>query len=263
MLESMAESSQVDLIRYRLIRSSDIYAVEAVADSVHAFQRSFTGAADYLESGPKQKARFSREIEDKTRLNFAYTFPGSLGIVLAVENKRENLFREGEYDQVIDIFEQFLSVDDEHEAIDASRQLGSALITQLCRWADVNAKWDNSVDFVLNRGDGVRRGEHVPKNRFIDLSSIFHHAVDTEPYPFEAEGMLVGLDIEIGSFHFVVPGGESYKGSLSDDFVKEKTTVGARYLASIIEDRRRVVATGVETRSFTLKKLTHAPELYG
>jgi tetratricopeptide (TPR) repeat protein len=261
-LESLAESSQIDLIRYRLIRSSDVYAVEAVADSVHAFQRSFTGAADYLESGPKQEARFSREIEDKTRLNFAYTFPGSLGIVLAVENKRANLFREGEYDQVMDVFDQFLAVSDEHEAIDASRKLGSALIRQLCRWVDVNAKWDNSVDFVLKRGDGIRRGEYVPKNRFVDLSGIFHEASDEEPYPFEAEGILVGLDIEIGNFHFVVPGGDSYKGSLAEDFVKEKTTVGARYVASLVERRKRVVATGVETRSFTLKKLARSAELY-
>ncbi|WP_066481028.1 MULTISPECIES: hypothetical protein [unclassified Sphingomonas] len=254
-LQGVAESSQIDLIRYRLIRASDVYAVEAVADSVQSFQRSFTGAADFLEFGPKQKARYSQEIEDKTRLNFAYTFPGSLGIVLAVENNRQNLFHEGDYDGIIDVFDQFLSVKDEFEAVDASRKLGSALITQLCRWVDVNAKWDNSVDLVLKRGDGVQRGEFVPKNRFIDLHGIFHDATDEEPYDFEVAGMLVGLDIEIGSFHFVVPGGESYRGKLADNFVKEQTTVGAHYTASIGERLKRVVATGVETHSYTLNAL--------
>ena len=255
LLEGYAQSSQIDLIRYRLVRSSDVYAAEAVADSVHSFQRSFTAGADFIESGPKQKAKFSRELEERARLNFAYTFPGSLGIVLSVENNRSNLFHEGEYDRIIDVFDQFLGVSDEHEAIDASRSLGSALITQLCRWVDVNAKWENSVEFILKRGDGINRGEFVAKNKFFDLHGIFGQATDEEPHSFEAEGILVGLDIEIGNFHFVVPGGESYKGSLDEAFVKEKTTVGARYVANINEKRKRAVATGNETVSYKLGSL--------
>src|SRR4051812_37642773 len=98
-LEGYAGQSQIDLINYRLVGGSDIYAVEAVADSVRAFQRSFTSAADFLEHGPKAKAKYSSEIEQKTRLNFAYTFPGSLGIVLAVENQRD-LFADGDFDPI-------------------------------------------------------------------------------------------------------------------------------------------------------------------
>lgn len=253
-LLSFAESSQIDLIRYRLVRSSELYAVEAVADSVHAFQRSFTGAADFLVHGAKKKAKFSKEIEDKTRLNFAYTFPGSLGIVFSVENSRD-MFENSDLDLVVEVFDQFLSVSDEHEAIDASRKLGPGLISQFCRWVDVNAKWENSVDFILRHGNGVQKGEFIPKNKFIDLSGIFHDAVDEEPYEFVATGILVGLDIEIGSFHFVVPNGDSYKGSLSPDFVKEKTTVGASYRAFIVEKVKRTVATGSETHGYILQHL--------
>jgi len=254
-LESMAETSQVDLIRYRLVRESDLYAVEAVADSVHAFQRSFTGAADYVVSGPKGKARYSRDIEEKTRLNIAYTFPGSLGIVLAVENNRSNLFRDGEYDAVVDVFDQFLTIQNDNEAIDASRRMGSALISQLCRWVDVNSRWQNSIEFVLKLGNGIQRGGFISKDRFYELSSIFGGAVDEEPSEFYDDGILVGLDLEVGNFHFVVPNGESYKGALSPNFIKEKTVVGAKYRAHISENLKRVVATGVESRSFTLNSL--------
>ncbi|QTH20229.1 hypothetical protein HRJ34_18010 [Rhizorhabdus wittichii] len=253
LLERFAATGSIDLIRYRLISGSDIYAVEAVADSVHAFQRSFTGAADFLKAGPKAKAKYSREIEAKTRLNFAYTYPGSLGIVLAVENERDLL--KGELDEVIDVFSEFLDVSDSDAAVDASRHLGPALVTQLCRWVDVNAKWETAVDLVIKRPDGVQRGQFIEKNRFFDLSTIFHNAKDEEPNTFDAKGILVGLDIEIGKFHLVVPGGESFQGGLADDFVKEKTTVGAPYLATINEKVSRVVATGNETRSLKLQKL--------
>lgn len=254
-LESFADGSQIDLIRYRLERGSEIYAIEAVADSVRAFQKSFTGAADFLENGPKAKAKYSKDIEDRTRLNFAYTFPGSLGIVLAVENKRENLFGEGDFDSVVDVFHQFLSVSDENEAIDASRTLGAGLISQLCWWVDVNSKWETSVDLIVRRPNGIMRGEFVSYNRFFDLHDIFHAATDKEPSTYDVNGMLVGLDIELGSFHFVVPGGDDYRGSLDDGFHKQATTVGNRYIATIHETVSRVVATGKESRLLKLKSL--------
>ncbi|MEG3148518.1 hypothetical protein U1769_01375 [Sphingomonas sp. ZT3P38] len=257
-LEGYAAQSQIDLINYRLVGASDIYAVEAVADSVRAFQKSFTSAADFLEHGPKAKAKYSNEIERKTRLNFAYTYPGSLGIVFAVENQRD-LYADGDFDPIIDVFSQFLNVSDETEAIDASRHMGAALIGQLCWWVDVNAKWDTSIDLVVKRPGGLQRGQFVSKNRFIDLHDIFHSAVDSEPSTFEVSGMLVGLDIEPGSFHFVVPGGEDYRGGLADDFVKQKRTVPDRYVATIHEDVKRVVATGKETRTLKLKHLEPIP----
>lgn len=257
-LEGYAAYSQIDLIKYRLVGASDVYAVEAVADSVHAFQKSFTSAADFLEHGPKAKAKYSNEMELRTRLNFAYTYPGSLGMVFAVENNRD-IFADGDFDPVIDVFSEFLSVSAETEAIDASRHLGSALITQLCRWVDVNAKWSNSVDLVIKRPNGIQRGEFVSKNRFFDLSEIFHSADDAEPSTFESTGILVGLDIELGSFHFVEPGGADYRGGLADGFVKQRTTVGDRYVATIHEEMKRVVATGKETRTLKLKHLEHVP----
>ena len=256
-LEGYAAQSQIDLINYRLVKASDLYAVEAVTDSVRYFQKSFTSVADFLENGPKAKAKYSNEIENKTRLNFAYTFAGSLGIVFAVENHRD-LFADGEFDPIIDVFAQFLSVSDEVGAIDASRHMGSALIGQLCSWVDVNAKWDTSIELVVKRPGGLHRGEFVSSNRFIDLHDIFHSAVDSEPSTFEVSGTLVGLDIEPGSFHFVVPGGDDYRGTLAEDFVKQRTTVPERYVATIHEEVKRVVATGKETRSLKLKKLEPA-----
>lgn len=253
-LEAFAASSQVDLIRYRIQHDADIYAVEAVAESVHAFQKSFTGAADFIESGQKARARFSHDIEDRTRLNLAYTVPGSLCLVLAIENKRD-LFDDARLDGVFDVFQQFVEVSDEDAAVDASRSLGQAVITQFCRWADVNAKWETSVDYVVKRSNGIHRGEHVSKNTFFDLSDIFNRAKDEEPHEFDASGTLIGLDLELRNFHFVVPDGESYRGKLADDFGASPTTVGARYRVYMTENIVRSVASGNETRSYVLKSL--------
>lgn len=252
-LRSFAAKSQVDLVRYRLVSADDVYPLEAVTDSAGAFQSSFTGAVDFLESGPKARARFSKEVCAKSRLNFAYSFSGSLGLVFAIENERDLLG--GEIDGVIDVFSQFLEVSSEEAAIDASRHLGGALVSQLCSWVDANAKWESSVDFVMSRSSDIHKGEFVSKNRFFDLHTIFHNAKDEEPHVFVIDGMLVGLDTEDQKFHFVVPGGDDYKGVFDAEFVSEPTTVPAKYRASIRENVSRVVATGKETRSYKLQSL--------
>lgn len=254
-LEAFAETQQIDLVRYRLLRDSELYAVEAVAESVQSFQRSFTGAADYLESGPKNKGRFSEEVEERTRLNLAYTFPGSMGLVLSVENHR-NLFGEGQLDEVVNVFGQFLSVSDEDTAIDASRELGAGLITQLCRWVDTNAKWETDIDFVIKHGSGIQKGEYITKNKFFDLHDIFHAAKDEEPNIFSMNGILVGLDIDLRRFHFVVPEGQDIRGVLSDEFITTPTIVGRRYNAIILEKIVRSVATGKETQTYSLVSLS-------
>ncbi len=253
-LERFAASTQVDIVRYRLQKPTDIYAIESVADSVRAFQKSFTGIADYLASGPKEKARYSVDIEHRTQLNFGYSFAGSLGIVMAVENRRD-LFGESELDSIVDVFGQFLEINDQFEAINASRTLGGGLTSRLCNWIDVNAKWGNSVDFVIKQPSGIQRGQFVPNNRFVDLSDIFATATDIEPRLIEVSGMLVGLDITLRKFHFVVPDGESFKGDLSDSFVPGPTMVGHHYIAKIQENIVRKVATGREDTSHKLDSL--------
>jgi hypothetical protein len=258
-LERFASASQIDIIRYRLEQASDVYAIESVADSVRAFQKSFTGVADFLENGPKEKARYSHEIEDRTRLNFGYSFAGSLGIVMAVENSRD-LFGEGELDGIVDVFDQFLSIDDEDEAIVASRTMGGGLTTQLCNWINVNAKWGNAVDFVVKQPSGIQRGQFVPKNRFIDLSDIFASATDVEPHTISVSGILVGLDIKLRKFHFVEPDGEAYKGDLSETFASGPKMVGMRYNAVIQENVIRKVATGKEERHMHLVSLVTESE---
>lgn len=254
-LESLAGRQQIDLIRYRLIHGdSEFFPVEAVTASAGWFQRSFTGAVDFIENGAKAKAKYAESIVEKSRLNFAYTFSGSFGMVFSVENHRD-IFQNSKMDEVVDVFSQFLEVSDNSEAIDASRKLGGALISQLCAWVDTNAKWGNAVDFVVTRATEVRRGEHVTANKFFDLHDIFHNATDEEPHAFSASGLLVGIDTNDRRFHFVVPDGDDYKGSLSEDFPVESTIVPSRYRASMIEKVTRAVATGKETRTYILKSL--------
>lgn len=254
-LEAFAAKRQIDLIRYRLINnSSEFFPVESVTASAGWFQRSFTGAVDFLENGAKDRAKYAEAIENKSRLNFAYTFSGSLGIVFSVENDRD-IFQESKMDDVVDVFSQFLNVSNNAEAIDASRALGGALISQLCAWVDTNAKWENAVDFVVTRATDVQRGEHVPKNKFFDLHDIFQNSKDEEPHTFTATGMIVGIDTDDRRFHFVVPNGDDFKGALSDDFPSASITVPSRYRATIVENITRAVATGKERRTYTLGAL--------
>ncbi|WP_422343170.1 hypothetical protein [Parasphingorhabdus sp.] len=251
-LNTLVSANSIDLIRYKIDNGSDTYAVKSVTESVSGFQNSFTGVVDFLENGPKDKAHFSNEIKNLTELGFAYTFPGSLGVVLSVSNDRDLI--EGKFDRAVDVFEEFLEISNSNMAVDASRHMGLALVSQLCSWIKVNSQWGNSVDYIWNRSDGIVRGQHVGIDHFHQLNDIFQSAKEEEQKQLEIQGILVGLDLETSSFHFVVKDGDDYRGKLDDQFQKGPTVVGREYTAQISKNETRKVATG---NSIVTYKLLH------
>jgi len=250
--EEYAAKNHVDLIRYRIENAAESYAVKAVADSISHFQGSFTGIVDFLEAGPKERATYSNKMVDQTKLELAYTFPGSLGVVLSVQNDRDLI--SGRFDKAVDVLSEFLRINDTNSALDASRHLGLGLVSQLCAWVDANSSWDNNVDYVWKRSDGIARGEFVSQDKFHEISDIFKNAEEEEINPIEVRGILIGLDLD-ASFHFVVPNGKDYRGKLSDQFVKVPTTVGKEYVAKIAEKSVRKVATGKTVTTYQLLNL--------
>lgn len=254
-LEQFAASDQVDLVQYRLQHPNETYAAGAVSGSLEAFQNAFTAAADRAVNGAKTTAHYSQDIKNDSRLNFGYSYAGSLGMVLSVNNDR-SLLDGGRFDAVADVFDQFLNVSNGEQAQSAHRDLGGAAINQLYKWSVANAQWETSVDFLIKRSNGTQRGQHVPHAKFVQLSDIFKVNVEDPPRTFPVSGILVGLDIKLDKFHFVEPDGENYKGNLSEDFQRTHTTVGERYTAEICERVTRVIATGSEKTSHSLISLT-------
>lgn len=257
-LAKYAGHEHIDIVSYRIVRLQNNYPVLAIAESVASFQKAVVGVADALENGPKNRARYSAEIQRLAELEFAYSFPGSTGIVFCIPNER-TLLDGGRFDEISKAISNFLSITDEDEARDASRHLGLAAIGQLYDWVDRNAAWENSVDYIWTRSNKEKSGEFIDRAKFQGLKEVLLSALDPSTEELRVRGKLVGLDVETRRFHFIDDNDHDISGKLDQAFAQANAVVGAtaRYVATIIETEVRF-ATGKIERTYRLAELAEA-----
>lgn len=252
----LARMSQVDVCKYKIAPKNDKYSLKNVTESLSGFQDIITAIYDSKVSGPKSRARYSRDIRAISALQFGYTFGGSLGVVLTLPSDRDMF--SGRFDDVVDTFHQILDVGDEHDVRDISRHLGMAVIGQVYQWAANNSASDYSLDIRWTRSDGVERGEYVGSNKLKAITDIIGVTRDSEDAQIEVSGILVGINVktQAGSFHLVIPNSSPYTGRLADGFDRtEHWEVNTRYTAKIRERKVTHFATEQIDTTYFLEEL--------
>lgn len=254
-LES-AKSSHIDICRYRIIPNiSDEYPISAVAGSLEKFQELFTmvyGALRY------KAQRMGQNLLQETTLEFGYTYSGSLGIVLVAQGGRDLFFTK--FEHTIDTVQELFEISSQDEVLDLAHQLGNPVVKRAYEWALENFRGDFSIDLTWEQADGKHKGGLISKPqiaRIVDLIGLTSEEILDTVAPV---GVLVGVNIRTRSFHFVIPDGESFRGSLGPNFpVSGTIEVGKRYRARILMRTVKKLATETEERRNTLLALENDP----
>lgn len=254
--ELAAGEAHVEVLSYRIERPTRQYPALAIAESVSAFQRLLFGVVDAVANGAKTRARYSRELIESASLNFAYSFPGSTGLVFSIA-KQEDLFREGQLDRAISEINQIANVTSAAQALEKANSLGLAAISQVYNWVDTNAYWDNEVDYVWTAPRGEQSGQRVTRDQFRSLKEILQNVVESTAGDIDVYGSLVGLDLNRRTFHFISRDEEDFLGKLSEDFTQLQALVGqgVAYRAKIRAMETKHPATGKTDTAFLLRSL--------
>ena len=79
-LLDLAESAQIDLCRYRVIKqTSNEYPAAQLAQSIVNYQGLFTAVYDFAKSGARATANYAKGVRDRTALTLHTRFLGQLG----------------------------------------------------------------------------------------------------------------------------------------------------------------------------------------
>lgn len=257
-LDDALSGAQTDIIDYRIVNRDDAYPVLSVSDSLSHFQRSITAVYDALENGPKSRARYSAEVAEASKVNFGYSYPGSHGFVLTA--KSETSLFGGRLDETAKTIFEYIEISGTNDAIEASRKLGLAAVSELYAWVKTNATWRNAIDLNWKTSQSTQKGRFIESERFLFLEQIFSAAEDREEATFSIIGVLVGLDVETQRFHIAVPNGESIKGNFSERYNALPATVPGNCRAVVTKITRRIPASGKEVVAFELEQLTDTSE---
>jgi len=256
-LFSLAEQANIEVCQYRLIPNNQRqhYPIGSIAKSISVFQELFTLIFASVKTGVKKRARVSAAISAHTELEFGYTYPGSLGLVMTVPSSRD-LFS-GEFDQSLDTLNQVMGIANRGDVVEIARHYGAPIVTRAYWWSSENYKGDFSVDVTWRRSDGQQRGTHVAKTQMAKIIEMIEQTSDQQTAVLpEMSGILVGWDTPTRWFHFVVPGGESYQGTLGKDFpAAARYEVNRSYRAVIAETTVVHFATEKTTTRYELRVL--------
>lgn len=244
---------QIDVVDYRIVEYSDRYALLGISESLISFQRSLTAVYDAVSHGPKEKAKYSEAIKEKSRLFFDYAYPGSRGFMLSVVNEQDLLG--GDLDQAIETFYEYSEISSTDDAIEASRKLGLAAISELYKWIKTNSSWGYGIDYNWIASSAKTKGRFIDNQTFSFIKEVFDGAEEREETVIHLDGILVGLDVETRRFHIAQPEGDSIKGLLDSSYSNGERTIPHRYRSIIKKVIKKTPATGKSTEEYYLMDL--------
>lgn len=256
----IATKEEKDIVRYRLVcASSDEYLLPDLSNSWSSFQQLFSTIFDAFSDGPKERARISAKRRIETSFGFAYSFSGSLGVVLTVPSAKNLFF--GKFEQTVQAINEIFSIDDPDEVRDMARKIGRASVQKIFEWSRANSRAGFDLDLSWEPIGGRAFGQYIEQEKFTQIAEIIDATSDEESIAITEVGVLVGINTTRKTFHFVVPDGASYVGHLSPLFPSDKEwSVNKRYSAEISVKKTVKLATGQEVEAFSLVKLLDEPD---
>lgn len=253
---SIAFQTGVDVCSYRLFNSADSRPSIGVLSKVWGdFQALFTTVYDATKNGPKHKAKFSADVMTESALQWGYTFVGSIGVVLTVPNERL-LLEQTELDKAVEAFTHLVQSTSSEHIAEASKTLGRASVVRLKQWAEGHINAGLGADFKWMRGDHVRAEFFVQEPEIENLHLAILETSDEVVQDIELLGRLVGIDVEIRTFHIIAEDGSEIRGKIDESIgVASLTEVPKVYNARIRRWSKLNYATGEESITHRLLDL--------
>lgn len=190
---AVANEMGLDVCSYRIeppdYQRTTIAAMTAV---LGAFQKVFTSVYDGLVNGPKKSSKASANVIGATALGFAYTFPGSIGVMMTLENDRL-LVGETDLDGAMRKTFELMRYSEPSQIEEATKQVGLAAVRQAYQWASENAKAGYGADIVWQREGIIKFEVRIQTQEIARLASVIRGTTAKE------EVTLIGdlLDVSI------------------------------------------------------------------
>jgi hypothetical protein len=157
---AVADELGMDACGYRIEMEGNSASIAGMTAVLGNFQKIFTTVYDALERGVKKKtAKNTDKAIADTTLGFAYSFPGSVGVMMTLANDR-HLFG-AKLDDAMEKTFDLIRAKEPEELQSLTDQVGLPAVRLLHQWAEENVKAGFGANIVWQRDDTVKRGVRV------------------------------------------------------------------------------------------------------
>jgi hypothetical protein len=251
-----ANALGIDVCTYHILGEHERQPLRALVQALGDFQIMVSTVYDAVKSRvPKTRARITPEIAAETEFRFAYTFPGSLGVVLTIPNQRL-LGIESHLDESILEIAKMAKAQDTSEVLAFAKRLGPASVRTLYRWAFDHDTLGIGANIEWRREHNIRSRSLTQQPEFERLHKTIEQTSDQTIEERKVIGLLEGADIIRKSFRIKTDTGEDIRGLFTDAISEEQTVeLPKRYRAIIITKEQIKYSTEEEIISHQLVKL--------
>jgi hypothetical protein len=249
----VANEMGLDVCSYRIELADGVRATIAGMTAVlGAFQKTFTSVYDALVNGPKQTSKTSADTFNATAFDFAYTFPGSIGVMMTLPNERL-LLGETRLGEAMKATFELMKAREPTEVQDLAGTLGVAAVRQAHQWAIENAKARFGADIIWQRDKTVLTEFRIQYQEIEQLARAMRNASAKEE--ITVIGELLDVSLNDKTFKMSVRGdviGGLFEGAISHSHPAQ---LPKTYKAVLNVIRKIEVAEGQEETTYFLLRL--------
>jgi hypothetical protein len=238
-----ARASGHDVCRYKIETTDPNPSVLEIAEVIGKFQRLFTAVYDAITNLPKQIARAGAEAMGATRLGFGYTFPGSIGVAMTVD-ETQALIPSADLDNAMQGVFEIIRARHPDEILRLRDRFGLATVRIAREWASDNAKAGFGADVEWLRKDDVRRHVRVQTPEIIQLENAIDRASDQQSETMMGE--LVEVNFENQTFQLRLNLETVISGTYRDAITPDRPATVPHSYNAVLQVSRRILSQGTE-----------------
>lgn len=236
--EELADATRhefVEICDYRIIPGGqESYALSAVTSALQNFQELVTVVYDAIMTKPKKRLTKDPDIIEKTRFGFGFSYSGSLGIALVIENERL-LAIESDLDKAIDAVFKLIKAGNIQNIHEAAEKFGSPAVRKLYALSKVHRDYDMSAEIKWIRDSETRNVVFAQPQEFTELCQVIETRGEESVEEISLTGTLATWDTIGRRFILVFPDADPVRGNFSKDFnALLPRTVQNRYKARVL-----------------------------
>jgi hypothetical protein len=254
--EHAAKRLGVEICSYRLFpEGTERQSVVGIGKALLNFQSLFSllyCAVKAEESGAGKPSL------DETLMDFAYTFPGSVGVAMTVPSQA-NLFG-NYYHQAIDVLSHMAKAQSASELKMFSQRVGIEPVKAMYKWADDLVEAGFGADIQWKGPHDSYPRLLIQKPELTSLKAVMRATSDEHFAEFTKTGILQGVDMTNHSFHFQYKDEKGKTRDIYGKFVEaisplKPVKVPLKYTVSLRKSTRVFYSTDEEVTSHLLLRI--------
>ncbi|MGH6847121.1 MAG: hypothetical protein ACREC0_06705 [Methylocella sp.] len=192
-----AHAQGLDVCGYRIELDDRPATIAGMSAVLAAFQRVFTSVYDALDRGPKLTSKSSAQTVEATAFGFAYTYPGSVGVMMTLANNPQ-LIGETKLDEAMQKTLELIHSTDPDKVQSFTESLGVPAVRLAYQWAAANIEAGFGADITWRREAIVKAGVRLQPPEIAQLAATIKRSIAKEEV--NVVGELIHVDTEHKTF---------------------------------------------------------------